>query len=141
MSRQRRALFVAGDGLNRTVAKSWLEMYGFIAVTACDGLEAAAILRSDPNFAALVVDAERGGEIDGLEVARIARDLNPSIGVLYTARHLHALPASALVDDALCLRSPHRPEQMIALLEELCQSGRTQAVNAEAASYPAAPCR
>ena len=122
MPRQPRVLFVAGDGLTRSFVGGWLEMYGYEATTACDGAEAAALLKSDQDFAVLIVEAERGGEIDGLAVARIARNLNPDIGVLYTARTPHALQKSAMVSDALCLQLPHRPEQMLALLKRLSQS-------------------
>jgi DNA-binding NtrC family response regulator len=114
-------LFVAGDGVTRAFVGGWLEMYGYAATTACDGEEAAALLESDRTFGVLIVEAERGGAMDGLAVASIARDLNPDIGVLYTARAPHALQKSAMVRDALCLRLPHRPEQMLALLERLKQ--------------------
>jgi CheY-like chemotaxis protein len=124
MPRQPRVLFVAGDGLTRSFVGGWLEMYGYRTTTACDGAEATALLESDRDFAVLIVEAERGGALDGLAVAKIARKLNPDIGVLYTARMPHALQKSAMVHDALCLRLPHRPEQMLALLKQLSQSAR-----------------
>ena len=121
MPRQPRVLFIASDGLTRSIVGGWFEMYGYEATTACDGAEAAALLRADQDFAVLIVEAERGGEIDGLAVAKLARNLNPEIGVIYTARAPDSLQKSAMVSEALCLRLPHRPEQMMALVKQLSQ--------------------
>ena len=72
-------LLVAKDGLTRNVTTAGLSMYGYDVVTASDGQQALEMLQANKNITLLVSDADLGGDIDGLAIARRAREINPKL--------------------------------------------------------------
>ena len=71
MPRHQSVLLVARDGLTRT-SQRLLSMYGYDVVTASDGRQALEMLRTNKNITLLVSDADLGGDIDGLAIARFS---------------------------------------------------------------------
>ena len=119
MSRQPIVLLVASDGLTRLITANGLNMYGYEVLTAASGTEAAAMLNDGRRINVLVVDAELGGEIDGLALARLARGANPKMDVIYTARAPFRIPEAAKVKGAPCIRTPYHPQQIVGIITEL----------------------
>jgi CheY-like chemotaxis protein len=119
MSRQPIVLLVASDGLTRLITANGLNMYGYEVLTAASGTEAVAMLNDSRRINVLVVDAELGGEIDGLSVARLARGANPKMDVIYTARAPFRIPEAAKVKGAPCIRTPYHPQQIVGIITEL----------------------
>lgn len=136
MSRQHPfVLLVAADGLTRRQVSATLEVYGHQVLAPADAAEAMALLQEHGSrIAAIVVDADMGGEPDGLAVAQQARRLNAKVAVIYTARRPHALPASRQVSGAPVVRAPYHPHQIAGVISMVRQDGRSQAVDAREAA-------
>ncbi len=119
MARALVVLLVAGTGLVPAVTADGLRIYGYEVLVAPDGAEALEQVRTQRRIDVLVVDAELGGEVDGLAAARLARALNPKMDVVYTARVPHLLPEKAKVSGAPCVRAPYHPYQIASVISAL----------------------
>ena len=84
MGRSLNVLILTADDPTRRMCENGLAIAGHKVVTAASGTHAIAHLDAR-KFDVLVTDAELGGEIGGLSVARLARARNPKIDVIYTA--------------------------------------------------------
>ena len=123
MGRQLTVLLVASDGLTRQITANGLNMYGYDPILARDGHEAMAALDGERRIDILVVDADIGGEITGLAVAKAARLINPRIDVIYTARAPYRIPDAFKVKGAPSIRTPYQPQQIVGMISELRHRG------------------
>ncbi|MBV9076817.1 MAG: response regulator [Methylobacteriaceae bacterium] len=128
MSRQLKVLVVASDGLTRQITANGLVMYGFEAVTARSGTEAMTRLETE-KFDVLLVDADLGGEVGGLAVAKAARLLQPRIDVIYAARAPNRIPEPVKVKGAPCIRTPFQPQQIVGVISELRQRAPMEGID------------
>jgi DNA-binding response OmpR family regulator len=119
VSRQLTVLLVASDGLTRQITANGLAMYGYEALVARTGEEALGLLESPRRVDVLVVDADLGGDVPGLQVATTARAANPRVDVIYTSRMPFRIPDAAKVKGAPCIRSPYQPQQIVGIISEL----------------------
>jgi len=119
MARHQVVLLIAGDGLIRKVTAAGLEMYGFEVLTADYGEQAAEMLRGTKRINVLVTNADLGGPIDGLAIARLAREMNPDIEVIYSSRTPQRIPFDAMVHSAPTLRDPYHPHQLVGVINHL----------------------
>lgn len=123
MARQLTVLLVASDGLTRQITSNGLAMYGYEPILAKDGVEAMTALTSGQRIDILVVDADIGGEIPGLEVAKAARLRHPRIDVIYTSRMPFRIPEAQKVKGAPSIRNPFQPQQIVGMISELRHRG------------------
>jgi DNA-binding NtrC family response regulator len=121
MARHQVVLLIAKDGLLRRVTATGLEINGYEVLVADDGEQAAEMLRLRKNVTVLVTDADLGGSIDGMAIARVARDINPKIDVIYTSRTPHRVALKAIVGNAPMLRDPYHSHQLVGVLSNLRQ--------------------
>ena len=105
--------------MTRQITANGLTMYGYDALLARDGVEAMAVLQSDRKVDILVVDADLGGDISGLAVAKASRLLHPRIDVIYASRAPHRIPDEAKVKGAPSIRTPYQPQQIVGMISEL----------------------
>ena len=120
MTKQPLVLFVASNALTRRDVVRGLESYGHTVITAADGEEALALLDAHGRrIGVLVADADMKGEVDGLAVAKRARNINPRLSVIYTARLPHVIPSSAQVNGAPLVRTPYHPHQLASVISML----------------------
>ena len=119
MSKQLVVLLIAPDGLTRALATDGLASYGFRVIAVPDGAAALDQLKTSQAIDVLVTDAELKGEVDGLTLARTARQLRPRIDVIYSARVPSRIPDPAKVPGAPCLRSPYHPYQLVSVIGAL----------------------
>lgn len=119
VGRQLTVLLVASDGLTRQITANGLTMYGYDPVTARDGAEAMAVLQGERRIDILVVDADLGGEVSGLAVAKAARLTNPRLDVIYTSRMPYRIPETSKVKGAPSIRTPYQPQQIVGMISEL----------------------
>ncbi|HZB37328.1 MAG TPA: response regulator [Beijerinckiaceae bacterium] len=119
MARALVVLLVAGEGLMPKITADGLAVYGYDVLTATDGAGAVEQVRSLRRLDVLVIDAELGGSVDGLSAARLAREFNPKLDVIYTARVPHLIPERAKVRGAPCIRAPYHPYQIAAVISAL----------------------
>lgn len=123
MARQLTVLLVASDGLTRQITANGLAMYGYETVLAKDGLEAMTAITAGERIDILVVDADLGGEIPGLEVAKAARLRHPRVDVIYTSRMPFRIPEAGKVKGAPSIRTPYQPQQIVGMISELRHRG------------------
>jgi CheY-like chemotaxis protein len=86
---------------------------------ARDGEDALDQLNAPHRVDVLVVDADMGGEQDGLGVAKAARQRSPTIDVIYVSRIPFRIPEQAKVRGAPCVRSPYHPHQLASVIAAL----------------------
>ena len=132
MGRQKTVLLVASAGLIRNVTVASLELYGYEILVANDGRHAAEVLRGNRLIDAIITDADLGGEIDGLAVARLAREMMPSIDVIYTSRMPNRMRHAEMVSGAPILRDPYHSHQLVGVLSQLRQRPPEMSVSSAA---------
>lgn len=123
MGRQLTVLLVASDGLTRQITANGLNMYGYEPLLAKNGAEALTALEGERRIDILVVDADIGGDVSGLAVAKAARAVNPRMDVIYTSRAPYRIPEAAKVKGAPSIRTPYQPQQIVGMISELRHRG------------------
>lgn len=119
MARQLTVLLLASDGLTRQITANGLTMYGYEPFLARNGAEAMTLLEGERKMDILVVDADLGGDVSGLAVAKAARLLNPRIDVIYTSRAPYRIPDGVKVKGAPSIKTPFQPQQIVGMISEL----------------------
>ena len=79
-----RILVVEDDERVRDIPASILRAHGYEVVEVNDGAQAMAALRGNPPFDLLFTDVVLPGGMNGVEIAKQARLLQPNIKTLYT---------------------------------------------------------
>jgi len=87
-------------------ASNVLKECGFTVLTAPDGATALVLLRNHPQVDLLFTDVVMPG-LDGVEVARRARQEGPGLKVLFTSGY-----AADVVPAGRLLKKPYRPQQL-----------------------------
>lgn len=121
-------LVVEDEPTIRALAESIIEALGYMILSAANAREAIALLEQDGPIDILFTDInlpDGPNAIDGLELARKAVELRPSLRVIYTTGHGQTDGMTALfVEDATFLPKPYTVKQL------------TEAVQATAANHP-----
>jgi CheY-like chemotaxis protein len=103
---QKTVLLVEDEPLLREVTRVDLQDLGFATLCARDGEQALEFLESDQALAAMITDIRMPGPMDGLSLARRARELRPDIPVIYLSGY--ADDGDEPVDGAQFVRKPYR---------------------------------
>jgi CheY-like chemotaxis protein len=113
-------LLVEDDVLVRTVLEEMLEDAGFQALAVANGHQALVELEEDATrFQAVLTDIRLGRSPDGWEVARHARELVPTMPVLYLSGNSAQKWAARGVPNSLMLGKPYGAAQLVAALTTL----------------------
>jgi CheY-like chemotaxis protein len=109
-------LVVEDEPTVRALAESIIEALGYMILSAANAREAIALLEQDEPIDILFTDInlpDGPDAIDGLELARKAVELRPSLRVIYTTGHGQTDGMTALfVDDATFLPKPYTVKQL-----------------------------
>ena len=109
-------LVVEDEPTVRALAESIIEALGYMILSAANAREAIALLEQDEPIDILFTDInlpDGADAIDGLELARKAVELRPSLRVIYTTGHGQTDGMTALfVDDATFLPKPYTVKQL-----------------------------
>ena len=93
---------------------------GFEAAIAASGEEAVTLLRGNRNhYRALVTDINLLGTIDGWEVAKQAREINPAFPIVYMTGAAADEWASHGVPNSVLLNKPFAPVQLMTAVAQL----------------------
>ena len=112
-------LYVEDEALIAMAVTEALEEAGFAVEHVMNGRDGAAALRADAaQYQALVTDV-RLPEVDGWELARLARELNPSIPVVYVSGDSAADWSALGVPNSLMLQKPFAMAQIVAAITTL----------------------
>jgi CheY-like chemotaxis protein len=112
-------LVVEDDQLIRTVVEETLDGGGFKSAIAASGEEAVTLLQGQNKYRALVTDINLLGTIDGWEVAKRAREIDPAFPIIYMTGAAADEWASHGVPNSILLTKPFAPAQLVTALSNL----------------------
>jgi CheY-like chemotaxis protein len=115
-----KVLVVEDDELVQATVRDSLSEGGFETANTASGEEAIALLREDKaQYRAIVTDINLLGRLDGWEVARAAREIQPSIPVVYMTGTHGEDWASKGVPNSVLLKKPFAPAQIVTAVAAL----------------------
>ena len=117
-------LVVEDDQLVQATAVDALSEGGFQSTLATSGEEAIALLKDGKSqFRAVVTDINLSDKLDGWEVARAAREIDPSMPVVYMTGSHSDDWASKGVPNSIMLAKPFAPAQLVTAISNLLNTG------------------
>lgn len=121
MENQLLILVVEDDQLVQSVVEDCLSDGGYEAVITSTGKDAIELLdAAEGKYRALVTDVNlRPGEIDGWEIARHAREIDPHFPVIYMSGSEAEDWASKGVPSSIMLAKPFAPAQLVTAVSQL----------------------
>lgn len=113
-------LVVEDDDPIQGIVEEALAEGGFESAIAASGEEALALLKSgSANYRGLVTDINLKGRMDGWEVARRAREIDPAFPVVYMSGAAAEQWASQGVPNSIMLEKPFAPAQLVTAVSHL----------------------
>jgi len=117
-------LVVEDDQLIQALIEDALSDGGFESAMMTSGEEATALLQGNSShYRAVVTDINLQGKLDGWEVARIARENDPAMPVIYMTGTHGEEWASKGVPNSILLAKPFAPAQLVTAISNLLNSG------------------
>jgi DNA-binding response OmpR family regulator len=117
-------LVIEDDQQVQTVVEEALTDGGFEPAITPSGEEAVTLLRGNKDkYRALVTDINLGGQMNGWEVAKQARELDPKFPVLYMTGAAADQWASHGVPNSVLLTKPFAPAQLVTAVSNLLNTG------------------
>ena len=118
-------LVVEDDQLVQSVVEESLSDGGFQIIIVSSGENAVELLdASDGRYRALITDIKLGRDsIDGWEVARHAREIDPAFPVIYMSGDSAGDWASKGVPDSIMLGKPFALAQLVRAISQLLNQG------------------
>ena len=117
-------LVVEDDQLVQATAVDALSEGGFESTVAASGEEAIALLKDGKSqFRAVVTDINLKDKLDGWEVARDAREIDPSMPIVYMTGSHSDDWASKGVPNSIMLAKPFAPAQLVTAISNLLNTG------------------
>ena len=117
-------LVVEDDHLIQSVVEEALSDGGFEIVIVSSGEQAVELLDgADAKYRALVTDINLGRDkMDGWEVAKHAREIDPEFPIVYMSGDSAADWASKGVPNSIMLSKPFAPAQLVTAVSQLLNS-------------------
>jgi DNA-binding response OmpR family regulator len=121
-------LVIEDDPPIQVVVEDALADGGYEPAIAPSGEEAVTLLRGNRRkYCALVTDINLMGRIDGWELARLAREINPEFPILYiTGAHADQWPSRG-VPNSVLLTKPFAPAQLVTAVSRLLNDAASPA--------------
>jgi DNA-binding response OmpR family regulator len=112
-------LVIEDDPPIQVVVEEALTDGGFEPAIAPSGEEAVTLLKGGTKYRALVTDINLRGKIDGWEVAKQAREIDPQFPVVYmSGAHAEDWPSKG-VPNSIMLAKPFAPAQLVTAVSQL----------------------
>jgi CheY-like chemotaxis protein len=113
-------MVVEDDQIIQALAEQALTDGGFEAAITASGEEAVTLIRGNrSHYRALVTDVNLRGSMDGWEVARQAREIDPTFPVVYMTGAAGDQWASHGVPNSILLTKPFAPAQLVTAVASL----------------------
>ena len=113
-------MVVEDDQLIQTLIEDALTEGGFEPSIAASGEEAVTLLRGNrSHYRALVTDINLRGTMDGWEVAKQAREIDPRLPIVYMTGAAPDDWASHGVPNSVLLNKPFAPAQLVIAAAQL----------------------
>jgi DNA-binding response OmpR family regulator len=119
-------LVVEDDQEIQSIVEDALVEGGFEPAIAPSGEEAVTLLQGNKSgYRALVADVKLRGRMDGWEVARHAREIDPEFPIIYmTGAGADKWPSRG-VPNSILLEKPFAPAQLVTAVSQLLNGGAT----------------
>lgn len=112
-------LVVEDEPLLQGLAEDALADGGFQVEIAASAEDAMELLRGKTSYCALVSDIHLGGKLDGWEVAKVAREMDPNFPIVYmTGAAADEWPSKG-VPKSILLNKPFAPAQLVTAVSQL----------------------
>ena len=116
-------MVVEDDQVIQALVEESLTEAGFESAIAASGEEAVTLLRGNRNYyRALVTDINLLGTMDGWEVAKQAREIDPILPIVYMTGAGADEWASRGVPNSVLLTKPFAPAQLVTAVAQLLNS-------------------
>jgi DNA-binding response OmpR family regulator len=115
-------LLVEDDQSIQSMVEEALTEGGFEVTIFASGEEAVAAL-NHKTFRAVVSDIHLSGKLDGWDVARMARESNPALPIIYMTGAAAEEWASKGVPNSVLLTKPFAPAQLVTAVSQLLNAG------------------
>jgi DNA-binding response OmpR family regulator len=117
-------MVVEDDQLVQTMVEAALADGGFEPAIAASGEEAVTLLKGGlTKYRALVTDINLRGRLDGWEVARQAREIDPEFPIVYMTGLSAEEYGSKGVPNSILLNKPFAPAQLVTAVSQLLNAG------------------
>ena len=117
-------MVVEDDHFIQNLVEDALSDGGFESAIAGSGEEAVTLLRGNRHhYRALVTDINLLGRLDGWEVARQAREIDPAFPIIYMTGAAADQWASHGVPNSILLTKPFAPAQLVTAVSQLLNTG------------------
>jgi DNA-binding response OmpR family regulator len=119
-------MVVEDDQLIQSLVEDALSDGGFEPAISTSGEEAVTLIRGNRNhYRALVTDINLRGTMDGWEVARQAREIDPAFPIVYMTGAAADQWASHGVPNSILLTKPFAPAQLVTAVSQLLNTTPT----------------
>jgi CheY-like chemotaxis protein len=119
-------MVVEDHQLIQSLVEDALSNGGFEPAISASGEEAVTLIRGNRNhYRALVTDINLRGTIDGWEVARQAREIDPAFPIVYMTGAAADQWASHGVPNSILLTKPFAPAQLVTAVSQLLNATPT----------------
>ena len=115
-------LLVEDDQLIQSMVEEALTEGGFEASIFASGEEAVAAL-NHKTFRAVVSDIHLSGKMQGWDVARVAREIDPALPIIYLTGKAAEEWSSKGVPNSVLLTKPFAPAQLVTAVSQLLNAG------------------
>ena len=116
-------LVVENDQLIQAMIEEALSDGGFESAITASGKEAIEFLKSEKSqYRAVLTDINLPGNVAGWEVARVAREIDPTMPVVYMTGTHGEEWASKGVPNSVLLLKPFAPAQLVTAVSALLNS-------------------
>jgi CheY-like chemotaxis protein len=116
-------LVIEDDEAIQGIVEEALTEGGFEPAIAASGEEAVTLLQGKTAYRALVTDINLPGPLDGWQVAKRAREIDPEFPVIYMTGAAGDEWASKGVPNSILLNKPFAPAQLVTAVSQLLNSG------------------
>jgi CheY-like chemotaxis protein len=117
-------LVVEDDAPVQIIVEDALTDGGFEPAIAASGEEAVTLLKGvKGKYRALVTDIQLRGVMDGWEVAKRAREIDPEFPIVYITGGNAAEWPSRGVPNSILLSKPFAPSQLVTAVSQLLNAG------------------
>lgn len=117
-------LIVEDDFPIQEIIEDALTEGGFETVIAASAEEALTLLQGRvTNYRAIVTDIHLKGKMDGWQVAKAAREIDPHFPIVYITGAAAGEWASHGVPNSILLEKPFAPAQLVTAVSQLMNAG------------------
>jgi DNA-binding response OmpR family regulator len=117
-------LIVEDDLAIQAIVDEALNEAGFATAIAASAEEALTLLKGKvANYRALVTDITLKGLMNGWEVAKAAREIDPAFPIVYITGAAAGVWASHGVPNSILLEKPFAPAQLVTAVSQLLNAG------------------